>query len=320
MTKLITIAKNTLTETLRQPIYAILIGCAILLYILSPSLTMYTLDDDNKLLREIGLSTLFLTSLFVAIFSAAGAVAEELENKTISTVLSKPVSRPVYVLAKFLGVSCAVALAHFICSVAMLFVIRHGVMETASDTHDWTVITAGLFVVGGALVMGTFFNYVFGWKFSSSVVVLLALFATISLLFLTFVDRHWKFNPAENHFSRFDIYAAILLLLAAIVITALAIALSSRFNIIVTLAACVGIFLLGLIIDYVYGQYGEAHIWARIARYVVPNLQVFWISDAIYEGNPVPFRYIGTAATYAACYTGAVLAIAVGLFQRRQVG
>ena len=112
MTKLLTIAKNTLTETLRQPIYAIIIGCSILLYVLSPSLTMHTLDDDNKLLREIGLSTLFLTSLFVAIFSAAGAVAEEMDNKTISTVLSKPVSRPVYVLAKFLGVSWAVAIAH----------------------------------------------------------------------------------------------------------------------------------------------------------------------------------------------------------------
>ncbi|MCF7976007.1 MAG: ABC transporter permease subunit [Phycisphaerae bacterium] len=320
MTKLVTIAKNTLTETLRQPIYAILIGCAILLYILSPSLTMYTLDDDNKLLREICLSTLFLASLFVAIFSAAGAVAEELDNKTISTVLSKPVSRPVYVLAKFLGVSCAVAIAHFICTAAMLLAIRHGVMETANDTHDWTVITAGLVTVGGALVMATFFNYVFGWKFSSSVVVLMALFSAISLLFLCFVDRHWQFNPGENHFNRFDIYAAILLLLAAIVITALAIALSSRFNIIITLAACVGIFLLGLVSDYVLGNAAEAHLWARIARYVVPNLQVFWISDAIYEGNPVPARYIGTAATYAACYTGAVLAIAVGLFQRRQVG
>ncbi|MCP4455259.1 MAG: ABC transporter permease subunit, partial [Planctomycetes bacterium] len=301
MTKLLTIAKNTLTETLRQPIYAIIIGCAILLYILSPSLTMYTLDDDNKLLREIGLSTLFLTSLFVAIFAAAGAVAEEMENKTISTVLSKPVSRPVYVLAKFLGVSWAVAIAHFISSVALLFVIRHGVMETASDTHDWTVIAAGLFVVGGALVMGTFFNYVFGWKFSSSVVVLMALFACMGLFFLTFVDRHWAFNPAENGFNRFDIYAAILLFLAAVVMTALAIALSSRFNIIITLSACVGIFLLGLVSDYVFGNYAEAHMWARVARYAVPNLQVFWISDAIYEGSPVPARYIGTAATYAVC-------------------
>ncbi len=320
MTKLITIATNTLIETLRQPIYAIIIGCAILLFILSPSLTMYTLDDDNKLLREVGLSTLFLTSLFVAIFSAAGAVAEEIENKTISTVLSKPVSRPTYVLAKFLGVSWAVAIAHFICSVALLFAIRHGVMETARDTHDWTVITAGLAVVGGALIMGTFFSYVFGWKFSSSVVVLTALFATIGLLFLTFVDRHWKFNPAENHFNRFDIYAAILLFLAAIVITALAIAFSSRFNIIVTLAACVGIFLLGLVSDYVFGNYAETYLWARVARYVIPNLQVFWISDAIYEGSPVPARYIGTAATYAVCYTGAILAVAVSLFQKRQVG
>ena len=85
MTKLITIATNTLVETLRQPIYAIIIGCAILLFILSPSLTMYTLDDDNKLLREIGLSTLFLTSLFVAIFSAAGAVAEEMEETASDT-------------------------------------------------------------------------------------------------------------------------------------------------------------------------------------------------------------------------------------------
>ena len=30
---------------------------------------MYTLDEDVMLLREIGLSTLFLTGLFIAIFS-----------------------------------------------------------------------------------------------------------------------------------------------------------------------------------------------------------------------------------------------------------
>ncbi|MCH8193564.1 MAG: hypothetical protein IIA65_06060 [Planctomycetes bacterium] len=82
---LLTIAKNTLTETLRQPIYAIIIASAILLFVISPSLTMYTMSDDNKLLREIGLSTLFLTSLFIAIFSASGAVAQELENKTVTT-------------------------------------------------------------------------------------------------------------------------------------------------------------------------------------------------------------------------------------------
>ena len=69
MNNLMTIAKNTLVETLRQPVYAVIIVLALLLFLISPSLSMYTMDDDNKLLREIGLSTLFLTSLFVAIFS-----------------------------------------------------------------------------------------------------------------------------------------------------------------------------------------------------------------------------------------------------------
>ena len=78
MNRLFTIAKNTFIETLRQPIYAIIIHIALFLFIISPSIAIYTMDDDNKLLREIGLSTLFLTSLFIAIFSSSGAVAEEL--------------------------------------------------------------------------------------------------------------------------------------------------------------------------------------------------------------------------------------------------
>jgi len=119
MGKLFTIAKNTFIETLRQPIYATIVVIALLLFFLSPSLTMYSLSDDNKLLRELGLSTLFLASLFIAIFSACEAVAEELENKTITTVLTKPVQRPIFIIAKFFGVASAVALAHYICTIAL---------------------------------------------------------------------------------------------------------------------------------------------------------------------------------------------------------
>jgi len=281
---------------------------------------MYTMSDDNKLLREIGLSTLFLTSLFIAIFSASGAVAEELERKTIITVLSKPVQRPIFIISKFLGVAATVVLAHYICTIALLMSIRHGVLETASDTHDWTVIgTAGI-VIAISLLLSAFFNYAYDWKFSSTAIVLIAVFGTLGIVFLSFIDRNWRFNPSENGFNALDIYGSILLLLAALIIVALAIALSARFNIVVTLSACVGIFLLGLISDYVFGRFAEAHLWAKIGRFLVPNLQVFWISDAIYEGSSVPLKYIVISATYALCYTTAILALAVALFQRRQVG
>jgi ABC-2 type transport system permease protein len=320
MNKLFTIAKNTFIETLRQPIYSIIITAALLLFFISPSLTMYTMSDDNKLLREIGLSTLFLTSLFIAIFSASGAVAQEIENKTITTVLSKPVQRPIFIIAKFLGVTAAVALAHYICTVALLMSIRHGVLETVNDTHDWTVIgTAGV-IVFAVLLLSAFFNYAYDWKFSSTAMVLIGIFATFGIIFLSFIDKDWQFKPANNGFHAVDIYGSILLLLAALIIVALAVALSSRFNIAVTLSACIGIFLLGLVSDYTFGRFADTHLWAKIGRFLVPNLQIFWISDAIYEGNTVPVKYLLIGALYALCYTGAILALAIALFQRRQVG
>jgi hypothetical protein len=281
---------------------------------------MYTMSDDNKLLREIGLSTLFLTSLFIAIFSASGAVAQEMENKTIITVLSKPVQRPIFIIAKFLGVTASVLLAHYICTIALLMAIRHGVLETVNDTHDWTVLGSAAVIVGGTLLLSAFFNYIYDWKFSSTAMVLTGIFATFAIIFLTFIDRNWQFKPSDNGFNAVDIYGSVLLLLAALIIVALAVALSSRFNIVVTLSACIGIFLLGLISDYAFGRFAETHLWAKIGRFLVPNLQIFWISDAIYEGNEVPVKYLLIGASYALCYTGAILALAIALFQRRQVG
>jgi hypothetical protein len=278
------------------------------------------MSDDNKLLREIGLSTLFLASLFIAIFSASGAVAQEMENKTITTVLSKPVQRPIFIIAKFFGVAAAVVLAHYICSIALLMVIRHGVLETVNDTHDWTVMGTAAFVVVATLLLSAFFNYAYEWKFSSTAIVLTGVFATLGIVFLTFIDRQWQFNPRDNGLNAVDIYGSVLLLLAAIVIVALAVALSARFNIVVTLSACIGIFLLGLVSDWAFGELAKTQLWAKICYYSVPNLQIFWISDAIYEESQVPLKYIAISATYALCYTTAILALAIALFQRRQVG
>jgi hypothetical protein len=320
MLKLLAIARNTFVETLRQPVYAVIIGSALLLFLLSPSLAMYTMDDDNKLLREIGLSTLFLTSLFVAIFSASGAVAVELENKTIMTLLTKPIQRPIFVLAKFLGVVGAVAVAHYLCTVALVMAIRHGVLSTASDRHDWTVLGSAGAVVALTLLLSTFFNYTYDWRFSSTAIIVATILATFALVFLVFIDPHWKFHPAENGIHALDIYGSILLFLAAVIIAALAVAISARFNMVVTLSACVGLFLLGLTSDYIFGRFAATHLWARIGRSLVPNLQVFWISDAIYEGSAVPLKYMLVSGMYTACYTTAILALAIALFQRRQVG
>ena len=287
---------------------------------MSPSITMYSLDEDIKLLRELGLSTLFLTGLFIAIFSAAGAVTEEIETKTITTVLSKPIGRPTFVLGKFLGVTAAVVLAHYICSIAMIMTIRHGVLESASDTHDWPVIVAAAAIILFTVLLTAFLNYTYDWNFSATAICLTAIFATFGLIFLSFIDKEWQFNPQNNSIEIFDIYGSTLLLLAVLILVALAVMFSTRFNVVLTLTSCVGVFLLGLVSDYIFGRFAQSHIWAKIGRILVPNLQVFWISDAIFEGSPIPSSYLGISAIYALLYTAGILMLAVSLFQKRQVG
>jgi hypothetical protein len=318
--KILIIAKNTLTETLRQPVYGVIIAFSLFLFFVSPSIAMYTLDEDIKLLRELGLSTLVLTGLFIAIFSATAAVTEEIETKTITTVLSKPIGRPTFILGKFLGVASAVTLAHYICTIAMLMSVRHGVLSTASDTHDWPVITAAFAIVFFVLLLTAFLNYIYDWHFFGTAIILTAVFATLGILFLSFIDKEWSFNPQNNNLHAFDIYASILLLFAVIVLVSLAIMFSTRFNIVLTLTFCIGAFLLGLISDYAFGRFADTHLWAKIGRILTPSLQVFWISDAIHEGSSVGPYYLMLGAGYATLYSVGILLLAIAIFQRRQVG
>ncbi len=318
--RLYSVAKNTFTEALRQPVFLIIIVFALFLLLMAPSISMYTLDEDIKLLRELGLSTLFLAGLFIAVFSATGAITEEIETGTITTVLSKPISRPVFVLGKFFGIIAAVTVAHGLLTMAFLMVTRHGVLETASDQIDWTVVVAAGTAILATLTITAFLNYAYDWNFAATGILLGTLFFAFGIIFLIFIDRNWQFNPADNKFQAFDIIASTLLLLAVYLLVALAVLFSTRINEVLTLTCCVAVFLLGLISDYIFGRFADEVIWAKIAHILTPNLQIFWVSDAIYETGVVPIKYLLMAGSYTALYIAGILAAAIALFQRRQVG
>ena len=185
---------------------------------------------------------------------------------------------------------------------------------------DWTVVTAGGVAILATFIITIFLNYVYEWNFPSTGVILGTLFMGFGILFLFFVDREWKFNPSNNHFEAFDIIASILLLFAVYLLVALAVLFSTRFNEVLTLTFCIGIFLLGLISDWVFGRFADQHIWAKIGSILTPNLQIFWVSDAIYESGTIPAPYLLLAGSYTVLYLTGILALAIASFQRRQVG
>ena len=321
---LLAIISNTFTETLRQPIYGVVIAVAAILLTFSPSLVMFTLDDDNQLLKDIGLSTLLVAGLFLAVFAAATVVTDEIENKTVLTVITKAVSRSTFIVGKFLGIAAAVILAQFLLSLILLMVIRHGVLEADSDQHDTVVITLASAGAGLVFLIGLVGNYFYRWRFSSTAVLLGSIFASIIIGLLYFIDPYWNFNPANNNLH-FQLAAPIILTyIATIILTAIAVAAATRLGLIMTLIVCSFAFILGAMIQYWLGpittQSGITSYLAWVPLAVVPSINIFVVTNAIYEGYSIPLIYIGHTTLYALFYVVGALLFAIALFRQREIG
>ncbi|MBX3744653.1 MAG: ABC transporter permease [Verrucomicrobiae bacterium] len=60
-------------------------------------------------------------------------------------------------------------------------------------------------------------------------------------------------------------------------------------------------------------------LWARVAYTVVPNWQLFWMADALQGTQTIPGPYLVRAFLYMACYLTAALALALLLFEDREL-
>jgi hypothetical protein len=52
----------------------------------------------------------------------------------------------------------------------------------------------------------------------------------------------------------------------------------------------------------------------------IPNMQMFWLSDAVMQNQKIPASHMLLLTGYAACLIGVFLSLAVVLFQKREVG
>jgi hypothetical protein len=123
-------------------------------------------------------------------------------------------------------------------------------------------------------------------------------------------DVDWRLVPA-----------GILVLFAFWIFAAIALACSTRLDMIATLSICSAVFLAGLMSDYLFGQRAAAGSWWASTLYsIVPNWQLFWLADALESGKSTfQWAYVGKAFAYMVFYAGAALAVAVALFDEREL-
>jgi ABC-type transport system involved in multi-copper enzyme maturation permease subunit len=351
--QLLAIARNTFAESVRQPIVLVVAVIATILCILSNPLAAYTMDDDQRMFVDIGLSTVFIGSAIVAAFIATNVLSREIENRTVLMVVSKPVARPIFVVGKYLGVAAALVLVMAYLSFVFMLVEMHGVLQTVTTPIHQPVVVFGslaaLIGVGGA----TWANYFYGKNFASTYLLLATPAAGIAYALALLFGPDWSPHSAQAIFVgmpplvlpifKGTVWVAIgMLSIGVLILAAIALAASTKLGQVLTLGVTLGLLLLGLLSDWMFGRrilrlegiiertadaggtssLGELAnlLFLKFAYAVVPNFQVFWLADAINQRKAIPLDYVLRAIPYGFLMIAACLLVAIALFQRREIG
>jgi len=112
------IAGITFKEAKRDRVLYLLFFFAALGIIASRVLAILTVGDRVKIIKDVGLASISLFGILMAILIGTGLVYKEIDKKTIYTLLSKPLHRAEFILGKFLGL----VLTLFVMTLAMALI------------------------------------------------------------------------------------------------------------------------------------------------------------------------------------------------------
>ena len=326
ISRLFSIAGNTFIESLRRPVFLAALVTVGLLLILNPAISTLTLGEDDKLLVDLGLSTILLGGIFLSAFISSRSISSELESKTILTILSKPVGKLCFITGKYLGVCATITLAVWIWSLVFLLGARHVAISAAWESGDGPVLVFGLGATSVAVAIAAWGNYTRGWNFPTACSLLLAALLPLAWALVLIVAKDWSLQGLHSEFSAEEtqlgqvLLALVLALQALLVLAAIAIACSTRLGQLATLVISFGVFLLGLSSDSLFGGPDRERALAKLAYGATPNLQFHWLADALSAGNPASGFYLLLVSCYTALLIGAILCLATALFEGTETG
>lgn len=279
----LTVAITTFRETVRQPVYLILIGVGAVLLALFTVVPYFTFGEDIKMLKDTGLAVILAAGGLLAVLAASSSIADDIEDRTAITVLSKPVTRPQFILGKFLGIVAAVAVLCLILGVVFLGAVYYKVGYDIQENN---------YRPDGRM--------------------------------MTDIDRQQLARLRVEEVVQV-IPGLVLAFLEVVVLAAIAVALSTRFHLVVTAIVVATVFVLGNLVPIIVyrgqegGMFEPVLFWAQFLMILLPPLEYLNVTPAIATGSHIPLSYVGAALLYCCLYSGAALFLALLLFEDRDL-
>src|ERR1700675_3805740 len=123
LARVFAITTNTLTELTRLKVFYVLLIFALLLIGSSVFMARLTFQQEFQILKDVSLGAMSIFTSLLAIVATARLIPQDIEDRTVYTILAKPVPRFEYVLGRLAGVLLLLAISTLVMSAMFLVVL-----------------------------------------------------------------------------------------------------------------------------------------------------------------------------------------------------
>jgi ABC-type transport system involved in multi-copper enzyme maturation permease subunit len=173
LSRVAAVAANTFRETVRERVLYNLVFFGVLMILSGLLLGQLSIRQDEKILKDFGLSAMDLFGTLIAVFIGVGLVSKEIERRSLYPLLAKPLSRTELFLGKFAGLVFTLLV-----NVAVMTVVLYATLLATGRGADpllleavYTIFLGLVLVVAFALLFSTVTSSILASVFTVGVIL-----------------------------------------------------------------------------------------------------------------------------------------------------
>jgi hypothetical protein len=279
------ITGNTLTELTRLKVFYVLLLFALVLIGSSIFMAKLTFQQEFQVVKDIALGAMSTFTSLLALVATARLLPQDIEHRTVYTILAKPVPRIEYLLGKLLGVLLLLAISVIAMSALFFLVLAIREQTVLSEiTRQMSSAPPGQMADALRAVRASVFNA--------------SLLPGIAIIYVKAC------------------------LLASLTLFVSTFATSTVFTTVMMAFVYFIGHLQGIAREYWLQTNSAGWITKSLLALVAllfPDLQLFNLTDDIVAGNAIPLALFAKTATLGIFYTGFYLLLAWSVFFRKEL-
>lgn len=301
------IAINTFREAVRDRVLLGVLGAAGAVLLFSLALAELSLDQQRRVVLDIGLASISLFSVVMAVFLGSSLLYKEIERRTLYVILPKPIRRHEFLIGKYLGITLTATV--FVCIMGAIQLWVTSIQAEAAALFVIGAPIALLAILGGAM-----------WR-SSDRTAVVPPWSAFALIVTALV-------ASTTDVELMPLLASLLLIAGEIILlSAVAMLFSSFSTPFMTGAFTVGVWLVGRSADDMSSISSRAlspEIEGLLhgLAWVVPNFDLFVPHPrALMEASTAlsPAGYVASTMAYGMVYAAVLIGAACGVFAKRDL-